>query len=180
MVDWMLNSFADCYGDGTSSLAQNVDDVLFGAALQLLTVDAKNVVVDLQSAVFSCNTVVVDGADDQLAVAGRSDAEAQTTVPSFVQFNRLNQSRMNVLDVVFVGCEDDALPLDQSFFTADRAVGSRQGHGEPLVQVAIGNALRGAAFQRRRRRVERHKLVVRHDVIVGVITGLFLRCSFLC
>jgi len=39
MVDWMLNSFADCYGDGTSSLAQNVDDVLFGAALQLLTVD---------------------------------------------------------------------------------------------------------------------------------------------
>ena len=90
------------------------------------------------------------------------------------------QSRMNVLDVVFVGCEDDALPLDQSFFTADRAVGSRQGHGEPLVQVAIGNALRGAAFQRRRRRVERHKLVVRHDVIVGVITGLFLRCSFLC
>jgi len=48
------------------------------------------VVVNLQSTVFGCHAVVVNGADDQLAFGRQAHTEAQAAVPSFVQFDRLN------------------------------------------------------------------------------------------
>lgn len=53
----------------------------------------KNVVVNLQSTVFSCHTVVVDGADDQLPFSRQTDTEAQTAVPTFIKFDRLDLFR---------------------------------------------------------------------------------------
>lgn len=47
-------------------------------------------ITHFQTAVFSCNTFVVDGAYDQLSIIIEANTKSQSTIPSFIKFNRLD------------------------------------------------------------------------------------------